>query len=238
MSKVLDLIYALAGNPTTNDGTATNTPPQFDDSKKIATDEFVQRALGNESGVVVVAANRTMTAADAGKYLFSNANNLVYTLPDPSTLKVGTRFRITQGNLTSGGTINAPAGVTIGNITAGGIVSSVGMMQSTEYVLTAVTANAYQITIIGGQHSLTANGHYTLPNGLIVQWFTWTPSNTSQATLTFPKAFPNAFLAWAPGVGGTAAGVTVVRTGTANTTSIQLTSSNSGSLHHIFVVGF
>jgi phage-related tail fiber protein len=87
-----------------------------------------------------------MTAADAGKYLFSNANNLVYTLPNPATLKLGSKFRIAQGNLTSGGSIDAPAGTTIGNITDGGTVSSVSMAQSTEYVLTVVSATAYQIT--------------------------------------------------------------------------------------------
>jgi hypothetical protein len=106
----------------------------------------VQRALGNNAGVEIVAANRTMTAADAGKYLFSNANNLVYTLPNPATLKLGSKFRIAQGNLTSGGSINAPGSVTIGNITDGGTVSSVSMAQSTEYVLTVVSASAYQLT--------------------------------------------------------------------------------------------
>jgi hypothetical protein len=112
----------------------------------LANTEFVQRALGNESGVEIVAANRTMTAADAGKYLFSNANNLVYTLPNPSGLPFGTKFRIAQGSVTSGGSIEVPGGVTIGQITDGGTVSAVPMAQRTEYVLTVVSATAYQLT--------------------------------------------------------------------------------------------
>jgi microcystin-dependent protein len=131
---------AFTGNPT------GPTAALFDDDTSLATTAFVQRALGNNAGVEIVAANRTMTAADAGKYLFTNANNVVYTLPNPATLKLGTKFRITQGNLTSGGSINAPGSVTIGNITDGGTVSSVSMAQSTEYVLTVVSATAYQIT--------------------------------------------------------------------------------------------
>jgi hypothetical protein len=150
------------------------TPPQFDNDTSIATTAFVQRALGNESGVVIVAANRTMTAADAGRYLFNNANSLVYTLPDPATLALGTKFRIAQGNLTSGGSINAPGSVTIGNITAGGTVSSVAMAQSTEYVLTVVSSTAYQVTVIGGQspaytspqQTITLAGLTTLTHGL------------------------------------------------------------------------
>lgn len=164
---------APIASPTFTGDPKAPTAAQFDNDTSLASTAFVQRALGNDAGVVVVAANRTMTAADAGKYLFSNANNLVYTLPDPSGLALGSKFRITQGNLTSGGTINAPAGVTIGNITDGGTVSSVAMDQSTEYILTAVTATAYQLTRIaagGGQSSLVGNGYQKLPSGLIIQW--------------------------------------------------------------------
>ena len=72
----------------------------------------------------------------------------MFTLPNPSGLALGTKFRIAQGNLTSGGSITVPGGVTIGNITDGGTVTSVALDQSTEYVLTVVSTTAYQITII------------------------------------------------------------------------------------------
>lgn len=41
MSKVLDLILGLAGNATTKDVTATNTPALDDATKKLATTEFL-----------------------------------------------------------------------------------------------------------------------------------------------------------------------------------------------------
>lgn len=179
---------ALLGTPT------APTPPQFDNDTSLATTAFVQRALGNEAGVVVVAANRAMTAADAGKYLFSNANNITYTLPDPAGLPLGAKFRIAQGNLTSGGAIAAPGGVTIGNITDGGTVSSVAMAQSTEYVLTVVTSSAYQLTRIASTgvftQSLTASGWQKLPSGLIFQWGVRNSmGDGGTVSVTYPVAF-------------------------------------------------
>jgi hypothetical protein len=163
--------FAPLASPQFTGSPLAPTPSRFDNDTSLATTEFVQRALGNNAGVEIVAANRAMTAADTGKYLFSNANSLIYTLPDPATLPLGAKFRIAQGNLTSGGTINAPGGVTIGNITAGGTVTSVSMMQSTEYILTVVSATAYQVTIIGGGTTVQAlNGYYMMPSGLILQW--------------------------------------------------------------------
>lgn len=131
----------LTGNPT------APTPAQFDNDQSLATTEFVQRALGGHAGVVVVTADRAVTVADAGKYLFTNANGVDYTLPNPASIPMGTSFRITQGNLTSGGTIATPGGVTIGNITDGGTVSSVSLEQSADYDLTVVSATAYQLTV-------------------------------------------------------------------------------------------
>lgn len=42
MSKVLDLIHALAGNPTTKDATAQNTPALDDNTTKLATTAFLR----------------------------------------------------------------------------------------------------------------------------------------------------------------------------------------------------
>lgn len=179
-------------------GANWTTQAQFDNSRRLATTEFVQRAIGNDASVVVVTANRAMTAADAGRYLFVNGSNLTFTLPNPASLPLGTKFRIAQGNLTTGGTIQAPGGVTIGNIQAGGTVTSVPIMQSTEYVLTVVSSTAYQITTIGGAHSLSPNGWQRLPSGMILQWgFIGCPANYAANTrfaFNLPIAFPSSAL--------------------------------------------
>lgn len=41
MSRVLDLIRGLSGNPATNDVTATNSPARADNSKKVATTDWL-----------------------------------------------------------------------------------------------------------------------------------------------------------------------------------------------------
>jgi hypothetical protein len=188
-----DVTFGLAplASPVFTGNPSGPTAPQFDNDQSLATTAFVQRALGNQSGVEIVSVNRTITAADAGKYLFSNANNLVYTLPDPAGLPLGVSFRISQGSATTGGTIQVTAGVTIGLITDGGTVSSVSMDQRTEYVLTVVSSTAYQMTRIAGgafTQSFAANGWQRLPSGFIIQWGTF----VNTATVTFPIAFPNA----------------------------------------------
>lgn len=142
----------LTGNPT------APTPAQFDNDQSLATTEFVQRALGSMSSAVIVTSNRVMTAADAGRYLFTNANGVAYTLPNPSGLPLGAVFRITQGNLTSGGSIGVPGGVTIGNITDGGTVTSVSLEQSAEYIFTVVSSTAYQLTVVRGIASGIGSG--------------------------------------------------------------------------------
>lgn len=218
---------AMTGNPT------APTAAQFDNDTSLATTAFVQRALGNDSGVVVVAANRTMTAADAGRYLFSNANSLVYTLPDPATLALGTKFRIAQGNLTSGGSINAPGGVTIGNITAGGTVSSLSMMQSTEYVLTVVSSTAYQVTILGASAaSLAASGYQRLPSGLIVQWgVTGSIAGGGSTTVTYPIAFPNGAFAAIASLDAVANSAAPYGVGVQRSSATQLIIRNLGAVN-------
>lgn len=190
---------APLASPTFTGNPLGPTAAQFDNDTSLATTAFVQRALGNQSSAVVVTANRTMTAADAGAYLFVNGNNLVFTLPNPSGLPLGTKFRIAQGNLTSGGSIEAPGGSTIGNITDGGTVTSVALAQSTEYVLTVVSTTAYQLTRLsaGGAftQSLATNGWQRLPSGLLLQWGTTADiAIDARITVTFPIAFPTVCL--------------------------------------------
>ncbi len=43
------------------------TQPQFDNTVKAATDEFVQRALGNMSAAIPLGGNTVLTPAAAGK---------------------------------------------------------------------------------------------------------------------------------------------------------------------------
>lgn len=116
---------------------------------------------GNDAGVEIITANRTLTAADAGKYFFTSANSIVYTLPDPSTVPLGTKFRIAKGASTTGGTIVTAGGATIGNITDGGSGTSVDIAISSECILTAVSSTAFQMTVVSRETDFTI----IYPNG-------------------------------------------------------------------------
>lgn len=64
------------------------TPPQFDNDTSIATAAFVQRALGNFSGVVLLTVTTTLTAADVGKSIVAGGPS-VLTLPAANTVAPG-----------------------------------------------------------------------------------------------------------------------------------------------------
>ncbi|MQG94499.1 phage tail protein [Pseudomonas sp. MN1F] len=77
------------------------TPAQFDNTKKLATTEFVQRALGSFSGAVTYGANVTLTKADVGKVIRLSGTGYTVTLPLVSTLVEGASLAI-QHSGTSG----------------------------------------------------------------------------------------------------------------------------------------
>lgn len=54
----------------------------------------------------------------------------------------------------------------------------------------------------GANQSLSSSGYQKFPGGLIIQWGRVTTNGSSDATLTFPVAFPTALLAAIPGGAG------------------------------------
>ncbi|MEF9673265.1 hypothetical protein QNM99_17820 [Pseudomonas sp. PCH446] len=73
---------ALLGAPT------APTPPLFDDSKSLATTEFVRRGQGNYSGLIGLSAATTLTTAAVGN-LVSLIGTFTVTLPAANTLPSG-----------------------------------------------------------------------------------------------------------------------------------------------------
>ncbi len=66
------------------------TQPQFDSTKKPASTEFVQRALGNQAGVSIYSATATLPAADWGKLVITTASTAItLTMPTLSTAAAG-----------------------------------------------------------------------------------------------------------------------------------------------------
>ncbi|MEE1888492.1 phage tail protein [Pseudomonas carassii] len=77
------------------------TQAQFNSSQRLATTEFVQRALGSFSGAVSYGASITLTKSDAGKIIRMAGTGYTVKLPLISSLVEGTTFAI-QHSGTSG----------------------------------------------------------------------------------------------------------------------------------------
>lgn len=167
------------------------TPPQFDDTQKIATAEFVQRALGNCSGYVSFSASAVLTAADAGKYVIMSlaAPGATLQLPDPSTMPLGTTFHIecTGYDLTVSAPNSTFAGPDVGfsgaQLTTR--VSAFGMSSFTSL------GPSYRVHGGSGKASLTSAGWQKLPSGLIIQWTTVTTNASGVSSFAFPIPFPS-----------------------------------------------
>ncbi|WP_323883137.1 phage tail protein [Aeromonas hydrophila] len=120
-----------------------------------------------------------------------------------------------------------------------------GMMKvATQTQTNAGTADDVAVTPkklrAGFAISTGANGYIAFPTwmgGLIIQWFSFTPASTAQATLSFPIVFPNNYLAFLSGPAGSG-GATIVRSGAITASTVQVTSSNTGQAHFIVVLGF
>jgi len=101
------------------------TQPQFDSTKKPASTEFVQRALGNCQGVLQVTApgTTTLTAANVGQFIDIYATgNVVIGLPQSVQCKLGATLLVTNYG-SQAATVNPYAGDSINNTSALGSVS-------------------------------------------------------------------------------------------------------------------
>ncbi|MHB2246441.1 phage tail protein [Pseudomonas fitomaticsae] len=179
-------------NPT------ANTQPQFDNSSKLATTEFVQRAAGSLAGYAVYTAHTVLTAADVGKYVYANAATITLTLPDATLLPSGSRIYIQAGSMTTctvrsiNGNISGPNGNQAGspNVVLGNGVA-------TEFI----AAGSSWLAVGGsGLAFLSANGYQRYASGLIEQWGTVTVNDNIELFITLPIAFPNAVLGTVAGI--------------------------------------
>ena len=168
------------------------TQPQFDNSKAMATTEFVQRAAGSLAGYANYSASKVLTAADVGKYVYAGAAAMTLTLPDATVLPAGSRIYIQAGSSTTcnvqsiNGNFSGPNGNPGGS---SNLVLTPGV--ATEFV----TTGAGWLAVGGsGLALLSANGYRKDPSGLIEQWGTVTIQDNFEVFPTLPTVFPNAIL--------------------------------------------
>lgn len=190
--------FAPLNSPALISPTA-NAPAQFDNSQLLATTSFVQRALGNASGVKPLDFAATLLPADGGKEIaLFGSSTFSVTLPLASALVPGWRVTVSSVN-TGVVTFIAQSG---SPMSAGG--SDIPSLPMKAGDTAEILWNGLSWRITGGSQlkyspafacAMLTNGYQKLPSGMIIQWGT-TASVAAGGSLvvTLPVAFPNANL--------------------------------------------
>lgn len=198
---------ALLGAPT------APTPAQFDNSKLLATTEYVQRAIGSYAGQTNYLGDTVLTQADVGKLSNFPQGSLVI-LPSAAICPPGALIHVCGSQ---GGSVMVRAG---GTDTLASLSSVPG-----PFVLPAGSIGVFRRLLGGYGWSLDGgdaalkysplfaalmanNGYEKRPSGLVEQWGAIPViAANSSVTVSFPAAFAvGALGVWAAG-GASSAGV-------------------------------
>ena len=191
----------LGQNTTVSTGgvvAAVNQPPQFDNSLNFATTNFLQAALGSNSGMLNFGSNTTIGAAQVGQVINIIAGGLTITI-NTTGLIAGSRFLIvanytatTSTTITSAASFNSPnvfKQTTI-TITAGEEVGLIYDGVSSFVIENNLAGLRFSANFL---QSGAANGYQKLPSGILMQWGSLAPlTGGNTATATFSIAFSSA----------------------------------------------
>ncbi|HDR9065469.1 TPA: hypothetical protein QDA90_000724 [Burkholderia vietnamiensis] len=190
------------------------TPPQFDNSTKLATAAFVQRAVGNYGALNAISAATTLTAANCGQTVdILGSSAFTVTLPAASACPTGSALTFICG--TTYGSTLACQGTDKIYLPVGLATLALGYGDT----LTIVSNGIGSWIAVGGSAqlsnapefgaSLGAAGYQKQPGGLIFQWGGGTTSGGTLA-VTFPIAFPTTYYQIGASVNATVAGTATV----------------------------
>ena len=182
------------------------TAPQFDNSKLLATTEFVNRTQGNCKGLVAVSVNTVLTPDQVGSFVASNlgTGSVNVGLPPVSSVAMGSTFVITHSSSSMASFAVTTSGADSLIFDGLGSNSSPYPMVVGEVLTVIAIGNGWKVAggngaktlKTGGGFSarLESNGYQKLPNGLIIQWIFATTLGSQGALSIWPIAFPNACL--------------------------------------------
>ncbi|MGS7253237.1 phage tail protein [Pseudomonas anuradhapurensis] len=196
---------APLASPVFTGAPAAPTPAQFDVTTKIATTEFVQRAIGGfQNGYAYTTAGQTIPPSRVNCLINLNTAASNITLPLLSSVPIGSCVYIRASNLA---TIKAQGADLIYVSTAKTTESSVDVGGNSN--ITLISAGG--IWFIAGNASLTqdttlfgflkgSNGYMKHPSGIVVQWCNGQiAANQSSARITLPEAFSTSLVAYSLG---------------------------------------
>jgi hypothetical protein len=173
------------------------TPPLFDNSKALATTEFVQRAVGNKNNCHWLHGSRALELTDfGGEFVVSEVAGSTLTLPAIGLVPLGASVRIV--NLGSSDcTFAAAAGeYFVGAYDTSGTATSFTLSPNDEVSITQCAGAHWLVVGSGSFNGSHAYGTRTLSGGLIMQWGTVMgpanpPNDRWEFDIAFPRVFPN-----------------------------------------------
>ncbi|GMB00447.1 hypothetical protein [Pelosinus sp. IPA-1] len=207
--KVVDIknFLPLAGGMVTGDVLGI-TASQLDNSKKLATTEFVKKAgLQLAATAQYTAGPITLSAAQAGQLIdLASGYTGTITLPAAASIPDGSIYYFWSGanvavpvQRSGSDTIYVNnSTVTSINLNSGDslILMKTGAVGVGAWIAIGGTARLPFISQFGS--SITGNGYQKLPSGLILQW--GTAAIVSGGAVTYPIAFPNGVYWFVPAV--------------------------------------
>jgi hypothetical protein len=174
------------------------TAPKFDNSKALATTEFVQRALGSYADSVAYQGNTTLTPADVGRLVAIGGTSAYATLPDAAGVPLGSVVTV-LASTTVGLTVQARPGQSL--VTLSSVAGPFLLAPSTMSVFRRLNDGTGWV-LEDGDSALkysplfafnAASGYQKLPSGLILQWgVTGAVAAGTGVTVNYPVLFPNA----------------------------------------------
>jgi hypothetical protein len=179
------------------DGAVTSiAPAQFLNNNQNVNAFFVQRALGNRSGVVSANTTQTLTTAQVGSLIssFGATGPITLTLPNINAFAPvsGVSYLITNPSLFPV-TLSSTSNFSQPWAAAGG--STTFVLQSGVSVECISDGGSWNLVGGGASGSLLANGLQRLPSGFLMQWgATATVTTGTSVTVTLPVAMPNGLL--------------------------------------------
>ncbi len=188
-------ISAFTDSPVFTGNPQGPTALQFDNDKSLATTEFVQRALGNYSGVLIATASASLVAAVFGRIVLLNgASAFTLTLPSSNAGVLGAA--ITLRNVGGAAVTLVPAaGDAISNISVAPVPSIVIppgsscdlVLQGNIYWFSGTAGLKYAAEF--GASLTGTTGYQKLPSGDIEQWgvYVGAPSG-ADTVITLPVA--------------------------------------------------
>jgi hypothetical protein len=220
----------------------SQSPPQFDNSLKVASTAFVNSSMGQFAGSVGLGVSTVLTAADCGLLVNCTGVGNTHTLPLASAVPIG--GAITFQN-TAGGVLTVQRQSTDTISIGGATLTSIAMNYGDNLIMVKMAPGlwfAMGSAALNGSgqfaQSKAAAGYQKLPGGVILQWGPISSVPVSGVTVAFPLAFPNACVSMTAFISSNGSFAGSVSGGPLNTSQFQLWSSAGSPACIMFALGY